>query len=71
MQCTAPDASVFLLLITGRHPVSGMALRCPDCGNELVKRIVVTRLGDIEGWYCVSCDAFFERKEIYKKIFTV
>jgi len=48
-----------------------MALRCPDCGNELVKRIVVTRLGDIEGWNCVSCDAFFERKALYKRIYTV
>jgi hypothetical protein len=33
-----------------------------------VKWIVVTRLGDIEGWNCVSCDAFFERKELYKTI---
>jgi ribosomal protein L37AE/L43A len=37
-----------------------MALRCPDCGNELVKRIVITRIGDVEGWNCVSCNAFFE-----------
>jgi hypothetical protein len=71
MQCTAPDASVFLLLIIGNNVIAGMALRCPDCGVELVRRIVVTRLGDIEGWNCMSCDAFFERKALYKRIFTV
>jgi transposase-like protein len=71
MQCTAQDASVFLLFIISSVATSGMALRCPDCGSDLVKRIVVTRIGDIAGWNCVSCDAFFERKELYKRIFTV
>ena len=48
-----------------------MAIRCPDCGNELVKRIIVPRLGDIGGLNYVSCDAFFERKELYKRIYAV
>jgi hypothetical protein len=71
MQCTAQDASAFLLLIIRSDVIAVVALRCPDCGNELVKRIVVARLGDVEGWNCVSCDAFFDRKELYKRIYTV
>ncbi|MEW6605554.1 MAG: hypothetical protein AB1351_12825 [Thermoproteota archaeon] len=71
MQCAAKNASAFLLLIIGSRSTLSMALRCPDCGGELVKRVIVTRLGDIEGWQCESCKAFFERKELYKRIYMV
>lgn len=71
MQCAAKSASAFLLLITGNHSTLSMALGCPDCGGELVERVVVTRLGDIEGWQCEYCKEFFERKELYKRIYTV
>ena len=42
--------------------------RCPDCGNNMVKRVVTTRLGDIDGWNCVSCGSFYEKREIKKAI---
>ena len=42
--------------------------RCPDCGNNMVERIVITRLGDIDGWNCVSCDSFYSKKEIKRAV---
>jgi hypothetical protein len=42
--------------------------RCPDCGNNMKERTVITRLGDIDGWNCVSCDLFYNRKEIKKAV---
>ena len=44
--------------------------RCPDCGGSMTERTVVTRLGDIDGWNCVSCDSFYDKKEIKKAILT-
>ena len=42
--------------------------RCPDCGDSMITRVVVTRLGDIDGWNCKSCDSFYDRREIKKAI---
>ena len=48
-----------------------IVLHCPDCGCELFQRTIVTRLGDIDGWSCVSCKAFYRIKELKKAILTV
>lgn len=48
-----------------------IVLHCPDRGCELFQRTVVTRLGDIERWSCVSCKAFYRIKELKKAILTV
>jgi len=42
--------------------------RCPDCGNDMVERVVTTRLGDIEGWNCISCDSFYSKKDLKKSV---
>lgn len=46
-------------------------LHCPDCGCEMYQRTVVTRLGDFDGWCCVSCQAFYKIKDLKKAILTV
>jgi tRNA(Ile2) C34 agmatinyltransferase TiaS len=45
-------------------------LRCPECGGSMKERILITKLGDIDGWNCISCDSFYDRKEIKKAILT-
>jgi len=35
------------------------------------RRTVVTRLGGVDGWSCVSCKAFYKIKEPKKVILTV
>ena len=42
--------------------------RCPDCGNDMVERTVITRLGDIDCWNCVSRDSFYSKKEIKRAV---
>jgi hypothetical protein len=44
--------------------------RCPDCGGDMTERTVITRLGDIDGWNCVSCDAFYSKKEMKNLVLT-
>jgi hypothetical protein len=44
--------------------------RCPYCGGDMTERIVITRLGDINGWNCVSCDAFYSKREMKKLVLT-
>ena len=46
-------------------------LHCPDCTCEMSRRTVATRLGDIDGWGCDSCKAFYKIKELKKAILTV
>jgi len=48
-----------------------IVLHCPHCGCEMFQRFVVTKLGDIDGWSCVSCKAFYKIKELKKAILTV
>jgi uncharacterized Zn finger protein (UPF0148 family) len=48
-----------------------LVLHCPECGCELFQRTVVTRLGDVDGWSCVSCKAFYKIKDLKKAILTV
>jgi hypothetical protein len=48
-----------------------IVLHCPDCGCELFQRIVVTRLGEVDGWSCYSCKAFYKIKDLKKAILTV
>jgi rubredoxin len=42
--------------------------RCPDCGGDMVERVVITRLGDIDRWNCTLCDSFYDKKEMKKMI---
>jgi hypothetical protein len=35
------------------------------------RRSVVTRLGDIDGWACFDCDAFYDTKSVKRAILTV
>jgi hypothetical protein len=37
----------------------------------MFRRTVVTRLGDIDEWCCVSCKAFYKIKDLKKAILTV
>jgi hypothetical protein len=37
----------------------------------MFRRTVVTRLGDLDGWSCVSCKAFYKIKDLKKAILTV
>ena len=46
-------------------------LHCPNCGCEISRRTGVTRLGDYDGWSCVSCKAFYKIKDLKKAILTV
>ncbi len=46
-------------------------LHCPDCGCEMARRKVVTTLGDVDGWGCTSCKAFYKIKDLKKAILTV
>lgn len=45
--------------------------RCPDCGKDMQKQSLVTRLGDIEGWRCFDCDLFYDTKAVKQAILTV
>jgi hypothetical protein len=44
--------------------------RCPACGGRVKKCTVIIRLSDVDGSNCVSCDSFYDRKEIKKAILT-
>lgn len=46
-------------------------LHCPDCSCEMSRRNVVIRIGDIDGWSCVSCKTFYKIKDLKKAILTV
>jgi hypothetical protein len=43
---------------------------CPDCGNNMKMRTVVTRLEDYDGWNCIACDSFYRIKDIKNARFT-
>jgi hypothetical protein len=36
--------------------------RCPDCGSDMKKRTIVTRLGDYDGWNCIACNSFYKKQ---------
>lgn len=46
-----------------------MGLRCLGCANDLRNKIMVTRLGDVDVWYCDGCDTYYDKKEIKDLIF--
>lgn len=46
-------------------------LHCPDCGCEITRHTIESRLGDVDGWSCVSCKAFYKIKGLKKAILTV
>ena len=49
-----------------------MTIHCPDCGDgDMVEHTTVTRIGDIDGWICISCSVFYDKKKLKKTILTV
>jgi hypothetical protein len=46
-----------------------MDLQCLECAGDLRDRILVTRLGDIDVWFCDSCEVYYDKKEIKEQIF--
>ena len=48
-----------------------MGFRCPECANDLRKKVMVTRLGDIDIWFCDDCNVYYEKKELFKMVYTV
>jgi ribosomal protein L37AE/L43A len=49
---------------------STMDLRCIECANDLCNKIMVTRLGDFDVWYCDDCNVYYEKQELYRMICT-
>ena len=47
---------------------SVMDLRCIECAKDLCDRIMMTRLGDIEVWFCDSCQIYYDKKEIKRLV---
>lgn len=43
---------------------SRMGLRCFECAGDLRNKVMVTRLGDIDVWFCDGCNIYFDKKEI-------
>ncbi len=43
---------------------SHMGLRCLQCAGDLRNKVMVTRLGDIDVWFCDGCNMYFDKKEI-------
>ena len=39
-------------------------LQCMECAGDLRDRILITRLGDVDVWFCDSCDVYYDKKEI-------
>jgi hypothetical protein len=37
----------------------------------MFERTIETRLGDVDGWSCIFCKAFYRIKELKKAILTV
>jgi hypothetical protein len=46
-----------------------MDLQCLECAGDLRDRILITRLGDIDVWFCDSCEVYYDKKEIKEQIF--
>jgi predicted RNA-binding Zn-ribbon protein involved in translation (DUF1610 family) len=68
-QSLDPEQSSFQYLVPGGFGL--FMLHCPDCGYEMFQRTIVTRLGNVDGWSCVSCRAFYRIKELKRAILTV
>lgn len=45
-----------------------MDLRCLECGRDLRDKVLVTRLADIDVWFCDSCGVYYDKKEIKSQI---
>ena len=41
-----------------------MALRCLECSGDLHSRAMITRLGDVDVWYCDYCNIYYDKKEL-------
>jgi hypothetical protein len=47
-----------------------MGLRCLGCAKDLRNKIMVTRLGDVDVWYCDGCNTYYDKQEIKDLIFS-
>lgn len=70
MHAIAVQYCVDLHLIFSLRLCGGMGLRCLGCANDLRNKIMVTRLGDVDVWYCDGCDTYYDKKEIKNLIFS-
>ena len=41
-----------------------MDLRCLECAEDLRNKVLVTRLGDIDVWFCDDCGEYYDKKEM-------
>lgn len=41
-----------------------MDLRCLECARDLRDKVLVTRIADIDVWFCDSCGVYYDKKEI-------
>jgi hypothetical protein len=41
-----------------------MDLRCIECAADLRDKVMITRIGDIDVWFCDSCQVYYDKKEI-------
>ncbi|MEM2140456.1 MAG: hypothetical protein QXJ74_00865 [Nitrososphaera sp.] len=46
-----------------------MGFRCLECASDLRNKVMVTRLGDIDVWFCDGCNIYYDKKEIKGLIF--
>ena len=47
-----------------------MDLRCMECANDLRNKVMVTRLGDFDVWYCDDCNVYYEKQDLYRMVYT-
>jgi hypothetical protein len=47
-----------------------MAFRCLECAGDLRNKVTVTRLGDIDVWFCDGCNVNYDKKELKGLIFS-
>lgn len=46
-----------------------MDLQCLQCAGGLRNRVLITRLGDVDVWFCDSCEVYYDKKEIKDLVF--
>lgn len=47
-----------------------MDLRCIECAGDLSEKVMVTRIGDVDVWFCDDCNFYYDKKELKGLIFS-
>ena len=50
--------------------IDRMDLRCMECAGDLRNKVMVTRLGDFDVWYCDDCNVYYEKQDLYRMVYT-